>query len=93
MYTLTTCVLQTGGQFLEEEKQFLGVQPLNLTLLEYSQYCYDATWTLAYALNKTLNGEFFYTTKITVSYINFVATCSYKCTVFFIVFFLYTHAL
>jgi len=28
-----------------------------ITALEYSQYCYDATWTLAYTLNQTLNSE------------------------------------
>ena len=49
--------LQTGGQYFDEEKLHLGVPPLNLTQLEYAQYCYDATWTLAYALNQTINGN------------------------------------
>lgn len=49
--------VQTGGEFLAEERKFLGQPPLNLTYIEYSQYCYDATWTLAYALNKTLKSN------------------------------------
>ena len=32
----------------------LNQEPFKLTRLEYAQYCYDATWTLAYALNKTI---------------------------------------
>ena len=50
-------LLQTGGQYFDEEQRHLGVLPLNLTQLEYPQYCYDATWTLAYALNQTINGN------------------------------------
>ncbi len=53
------CVFfQTGGEFLAREQKFLGQPPLNLTFLEYSQYCYDATWMLAYALNNTLNSKY-----------------------------------
>ena len=37
--------------------QYLNQPPLNVTLSKYSQYCYDATWTLVYALNKTLNSK------------------------------------
>ena len=50
-------LLQTGGQYFAEEQRHLGVPPLNLTQLEYAQYCYDATWTLAYALNQTMSGN------------------------------------
>jgi len=52
------CLLQTGGQYFEEEGSHLGVPPLYLSQLEYAQYCYDATWTLAYALNQTINGTY-----------------------------------
>jgi hypothetical protein len=38
--------------------EFIDEPPLNITYLEYSQYCYDATWTLAYALNKTLDSKY-----------------------------------
>ena len=38
------------------EEVYLGVEPLNLEQLEYAPYCYDATWTLAYALNLTIQG-------------------------------------
>ena len=51
-------LLQTGGQYFEEEGSHLGVPPLYLSQLEYAQYCYDATWTLAYALNQTINGRY-----------------------------------
>ena len=50
-------LLQTGGQYLDEEQSHLGVPPLYLEQFNYSQYCYDATWTLAYALNQTINGN------------------------------------
>ena len=50
-------LLQTGGQYFDEEQRHLGVPPLNLTQFEYAQYCYDATWTLAYALNQSINGN------------------------------------
>ena len=49
-------LLQTGGQYFAEEQSHLGVPPLYLNPVEYAQYCYDATWTLAYALNQTING-------------------------------------
>ena len=35
----------------------LGVPPLYLTFVEYAQFCYDATWTLVYALNNTIEGN------------------------------------
>ena len=41
--------------FLDKEQTLIGQPPLNITSFPvYSQYCHDATWTLAYALNKTL---------------------------------------
>jgi hypothetical protein len=46
--------IQTGDEYLNQEDTFLGKPPLNLSYDAYSQYCHDATWTLAYALNKTL---------------------------------------
>ena len=51
------CFLQTGGQYYDEEQRHLGVPPLYLQQFNHSQYCYDATWTLAYALNQTINGN------------------------------------
>ena len=57
-FTITMITfLQTHREYLAEQQLFLGQPPLNLTLLEYSQYCYDATWTLAYALNSTIKSE------------------------------------
>ena len=56
-YILLFSLLQTGGQYFDEEQQHLGVPPLHLKQLNYSQYCYDATWTLAYALNQTIVGN------------------------------------
>ena len=50
-------ILQTGGEFLDEEKKFLNQPPLNLSKSDFSEYCYDATWTLAYAINKTVSGK------------------------------------
>ena len=50
-------LLQTGSQYYDEEQLHLGVPPLYLEQFNYSQYCYDATWTLAYALNQTINGN------------------------------------
>ena len=49
---------QTGAEFLGQEVEFLEKPPLNLTYDAYSQYCHDATWTFAYALNETLSGNF-----------------------------------
>ena len=47
---------QTGAEYFEEEKEHLDREPFNLTKIEYAQYCYDATWTLAYALDHTIKG-------------------------------------
>ena len=45
---------QTGAEYFQEEERHLNQELFNLTRLEYAQYCYDATWTLAYALNRTI---------------------------------------
>ena len=42
-------------------------QPFNLTKTEYAQYCYDATWTLAYALHHTIEGQVVFLTESSVS--------------------------
>lgn len=47
---------QTGAEYFEEEIEHLNREPFNLTNIEYAQYCYDATWTLAYALEHTIKG-------------------------------------
>ena len=50
-------LLQTGEQYFDEEQNHLHVPPLYLEPLNFSQYCYDATWTLVYALNQTITGK------------------------------------
>ena len=55
--SVSLCFLQTGRQYYDEEQNHLGVPPLYLEQFNYSQYCHDATWTLAYALNQTVNGN------------------------------------
>ena len=47
---------QTGFQFKNEEAVKLQGPP-KYDKIQFSPYCYDATWTLAYALNETLQGE------------------------------------
>ena len=48
-------MLQSGQEYLEQENILRSNFGKNL----FSQYCFDAVWTLAYALNKTLNGELY----------------------------------
>ena len=48
--------IKTGAEYFQEEEKHLHQEPFNLTKLEYAQYCYDATWTLAYALDRTIRG-------------------------------------
>ena len=60
---LLSCVLQNSTVFIEEIdylKETFGYQTS-------TPYCFDATWTLAYALNRALNGEF--------KKLNFVVIC------------------
>ena len=52
-----TISFQTGAEYLSEEKSHLNTEPFHLIQTEYAQYCYDATWTLAYALHHTIEGE------------------------------------
>ena len=69
-------LLQTGGQYLDEEQSYLGVPPLYLKQFNYSQYCYDATWTLAYALNQTINGNVYAVICVCVSEWERVCPCA-----------------
>lgn len=46
---------QSGQEYLQREDMLRSNFGKNL----FSQYCFDAMWTLAYALNKTLNGELY----------------------------------
>ena len=69
------CFLQTGAEFFAEERKFIGKPPLNITQFQYSQYCHDATWTLAYALNKTLNSEVLITPDVLI-FFTCVCSCS-----------------
>ena len=62
---------QTGAEYFEEEEKHLHQEPFNLTKLEYAQYCYDATWTLAYALDRTMRG-------LVIAVLT-PAYCSYTC--------------
>ena len=50
-------VTQTGSQFKEQESIQLEGPP-RYNRVQFSPYCYDAVWTLAYALNETLQGLF-----------------------------------
>jgi hypothetical protein len=49
--------MQTKMEFLNEYSRRLGVSPLYLSNDEYSQYCYDATWSLIKAINRTIEGR------------------------------------
>ena len=52
-----SCVIsQMRNQFHNEEKQHLNLPPFNFTRSSFSRYCYDATWALAWSLNKTMKG-------------------------------------
>lgn len=59
LLTMYNCsvIFQTGGEFLAEERNFFGQLPLNISFYPYSQYCHDATWTLAFALSKTIKSK------------------------------------
>ena len=60
--------IQNGSIFQEEYQSFLKRSmnsPLNIkTQLMYAQHCYDATWTLARALNSTIEGTYSYTQQL-----------------------------
>ena len=58
MAVLVCLSLQTGLEFLDREQGHLGVPPLYLKQLQppVASYCYDATWSLARALNLTMQG-------------------------------------
>ena len=48
---------QNGTIFRQEYARYLhNVSRFELSENVYSEQCYDATWTLAYALNGTLSG-------------------------------------
>ena len=55
---------QTTGEFYNAEEEHITnpSPPLNLNVTNFmSQYCYDATWAFAFALNKTITGLKCYT--------------------------------
>ena len=54
---ITLC-LQNGTVIEEHYEEYLKASTLNITSLNFYQQCYDATWTMARALNSTLNGNF-----------------------------------
>ena len=51
--------LQNGYRFYEDYDRLINTSTLEPRLepLIYTQQCYDATWTLAHALNTTLTGK------------------------------------
>lgn len=50
-------LVQTGNEYLENVTMFERREPLNISrLIEGAGFCHDATWTLAKALNNTING-------------------------------------
>ncbi len=52
--------MQTGSEYLSSEASHINTPPLELLVSDYAPYCYDATWTLLYALQATLAGKPFY---------------------------------
>lgn len=73
---------------MEEEESHLGEEPFNLTKLEYAQYCYDATWTLAYALDRTIKGIVDHETAWAAMIVNFlIVIVTIGCSVCFLFFF------
>ena len=46
---------QTGLEFKAEEDDQIRIPP-EYTRAQFSPYCFDAVWTLAYALNQTMQG-------------------------------------
>ena len=48
--------LQNGHEFYLKEQEHLNQPPFYFHQLPFAQYCHDATWALAWTLNKTLTG-------------------------------------
>ena len=48
--------LQIGEEFREEESRHLGQPPFNFSRSSFARYCHDATWALAWSLNKSVIG-------------------------------------
>ena len=48
---------QNGTQFEEEYNRRINESDLEFVSDPYGQDCYDAMWTLAYALNNTIAGK------------------------------------
>lgn len=56
-YCNVTLILQVVRDYFKDYTRRLGCPEFNATNnTEYSPYCYDATWVLALALNKTVAG-------------------------------------
>ena len=49
-------LLQTGDQMRKMYYSYLAASRLNVSEVFLYQLCYDAIWTLARALNDTING-------------------------------------
>ena len=43
---------------MEEVESHVNEPPFYFDLIEGAGFCHDATWTLAYALNRTMMGRF-----------------------------------
>ncbi len=48
--------LQTGDDIKSDFEEYISASYLNITRYFLYELCYDSVWTLAFALNGTLNG-------------------------------------
>lgn len=57
MIFLIYCTIQSVGEYFRMVDNYLNIPPLNLELYDdVAPVCYDAMWTLALAINKTIAG-------------------------------------
>jgi len=57
LYFMSDFPPQTASEYADREAAHLRNSSLNLERLLASPYCHDATWTLAKALQLTIQGE------------------------------------
>ena len=58
--------VKTGGEFDKEEDHHLGEVPFNFTRFKFSRYCHDATWALAWSLQRALERKLADVYKLTI---------------------------
>lgn len=57
MYSLNYDIFQTIGEYLDREEEYLEQPPLKVHQRDdVAPVCYDAMWSFALALNKTIAG-------------------------------------